>query len=548
MPLQLQCQRARLCTNSLRALVHVLSLASRSPIEFKDALRCTSCQKSYKISPSFAQAPPLSAPSCETSGSTSICRMTDTATKELHLSVIDRTMIRAYIKQLMIFPFPNSTHTDEALRNIRTGLSLTVQQLPFLAGTLVVDDLNIHNLKATYPEPPRPNEGDIILIASHALENNARFSYYTMEAMGFPPVMLPEHEFCPEGLRYPASGTFGVPIPIMMSQATFIPGGLVLSVYTHHTVVDGSGVDVVYKIWAAHTKNAKDSTGNTALSSSSGLVNSSALRRAIDAMSKSCTSDALPRCPELRSREESCNMAPLRPEPYHIVAKIISLSESSISRVKSELQAQTATRISTFVALVALFCSRITRARARVLARSSHKSTRLGVAMNMRTRCTADLGSDFVGNMSLFSSTKVPIEDCTSPMPLALALNATFSSVDAEWFTRRLKYLTTVEDLSTLAASCPSFSRDNGPDLFISSWQRLGMEWDWGIPGTSDGKPSAIRKPGIGDSGGGEGGLNIMPRREEAGRDYEVMVILEEGDMGRLIEGLGDLVKRVVDA
>jgi hypothetical protein len=68
------------------------------------------------------------------------------------------------------------------------------------------------------------------------------------------------------------------------------------------------------------------------------------------------------------------------------------------------------------------------------------------------------------------------------------------------------------------------------------------MQWDWGILG----KPSAIRKPGLGVEGEGlcegiwVGGMIVLPRRDGDGeeRDYEVLVTLEEEEMEKMIEGL----------
>ncbi|KAF1918816.1 hypothetical protein BDU57DRAFT_440463, partial [Ampelomyces quisqualis] len=179
-------------------------------------------------------------------------------TKELYLSIIDQTVFRQYLRHLFIFPFKDISYAVDALHNLRTGLSRTLQQYPFLAGTVKVADASSGVLKATYPEPIRQDYGDIMLSTSHALAANAKFDYYTLEKAGFPPAMLPAFAFCPIGLRnhaglddpyakLGASAAKGYRIPIMCAQATFIPGGLVLSVYAHHSVVDGGAVDKIYE-------------------------------------------------------------------------------------------------------------------------------------------------------------------------------------------------------------------------------------------------------------------------------------------------------------
>lgn len=38
----------------------------------------------------------------------------------------------------------------------------------------------------------------------------------------------------------------------------------------------------------------------------------------------------------------------------------------------------------------------------------------------------------------------------------------------------------------------------------------------------------------------------VLPRKSDRDRDYELLVCLQDGEMERLIEGLGDLVGRWV--
>jgi hypothetical protein len=147
-------------------------------------------------------------------------------TKELYLSVIDQTICRQYCRHLLVFPFPDPSLASDALRKLRTGLSLTIQKLPFLAGTLLVPDLSTGIMQGTYPDPVRPNYGEIILTASHDFANDPKFAYETMEAEGFPAAMLPAYAFCPAalinhpGLDNPyaqtsAKATKGIAIPVM---------------------------------------------------------------------------------------------------------------------------------------------------------------------------------------------------------------------------------------------------------------------------------------------------------------------------------------------
>lgn len=75
-------------------------------------------------------------------------------TKELHLSVIDQTLCRQYIQNLQIFPFPEISFAEAALQHLHARLSLTIQELPLLTGTVMVHDLSTGILKVTYRDPP----------------------------------------------------------------------------------------------------------------------------------------------------------------------------------------------------------------------------------------------------------------------------------------------------------------------------------------------------------------------------------------------------------
>lgn len=130
----------------------------------------------------------------------------------------------------------------------------------------------------------------------------------------------------------------------------------------------------------------------------------------------------------------------------------------------------------------------------------------------------------------------------TCLLPIALSITAILQAVDHEWLKQRIEFLSTVADPSTV---CNAFTYANRPDLFMTSWRHLFANWTRNIPGTSgDGKASAVRRPGYLS----EGGARVLPRKNNRDGDYELFVCLEDGEMARLIEGLGDLVGRVIDA
>jgi hypothetical protein len=154
---------------------------------------------------------------------------------------------------------------------------MTLHQYSFLAGTLKVSDLSTDLLRATYPNPIRRDYVDVMFAVSFALAVNQTFDYRALEEAGFLLATLAAYGFCPLGLRKHAGlddpyaqtsarAAKGYRIPIMCAQATFIPGGLVLSVYAHHSIVDGGAMTKLCEIWSDHVRGLKDSSGKTAKS------------------------------------------------------------------------------------------------------------------------------------------------------------------------------------------------------------------------------------------------------------------------------------------
>jgi hypothetical protein len=171
----------------------------------------------------------------------------DMGTKQLHLSVIDQTMYRSYIRIIMIFPFPDSNKIVLAQKALKTGLHATLTHWPYLAGTIGPVD-QAGNLLVTYSDQITDTEESRTFASSH-LEDYP-FSYAELKEEAFPPSKIRIENWVPDALRNQqgiasplAEGRLGMTsaLPILSVQAFLIYGGLVLSFYIHHTIMDGGG-------------------------------------------------------------------------------------------------------------------------------------------------------------------------------------------------------------------------------------------------------------------------------------------------------------------
>ncbi|KAF1359171.1 hypothetical protein EJ07DRAFT_121269 [Lizonia empirigonia] len=485
-----------------------------------------------------------------------------TTSSRLDLTVLDQTILRVYVRQLLIFPFPDPNYRIQAQKVLYTGLFEVLRQYPFLAGTVEQTNSFTGALAVKYPEVI-----DSVLVSrliGVTTYEPGGFDYDILSEEGVPPSRLRSDTFCPfaliehRGLDDPfAEGltTFnkGHPIPVFAAQITFIPGGLVLSAYTHHSVVDGTGIAKIYQAWSESTQT-QGSQGLSKIRTQAGSDTLNNARHALDTLIVNASPMNLP---EFRYPEDPIPTPPLRDSPYKLTTKIFVFSAKKISQLARSLSSITKARISTFTALTALIWSHITHARrAALIERDIHKTT-VGIAIDHRKRVGSLLPDDYIGNCANGMAISLPLSSipATKTMneeqiaPVALAISDCLGEINLDWFRARLLHMSKQPNPSKLLLNMDT---RNGPDIFLTSWMHIGADNVWAIPGTAktgDGnwrcKPTAIRKPQCAS----EGGLQILPRQKGDEAPFEILACLEEGEMMKTIEGLqyGGWVLRLVD-
>ncbi|KAF1972889.1 hypothetical protein BU23DRAFT_390486, partial [Bimuria novae-zelandiae CBS 107.79] len=164
--------------------------------------------------------------------------------------------LRMHIRQLLFSEFSDPALAQDAAKALRTGLTRTMQQFPFLAGSLRLADAKMDRVSLQYPDSISDGVIDQIFTVSYDQVENPDLEFAKMETAGFLPLPIWGDVFCPKLLRsYPGledefavrlvSFNKGVPVPVLAAQATFVRGGLVLSVYAHHSAIDGTGLAIV---------------------------------------------------------------------------------------------------------------------------------------------------------------------------------------------------------------------------------------------------------------------------------------------------------------
>lgn len=163
-----------------------------------------------------------------------------------------------YSKRILCFPLPKTTdernQRDENITYLLlTALRSTVEQLPFLAGSIVPfskDQPWLHDV--------RPSGAAYLEVKD--LSGTLDFS--TLRKACFSPTLLDTDQLCP----FPESFYIrGGPLDVCRLRAIFIEGGLLLVISIIHTVCDGRGITDVLKVFAEKFREAQASGSTSAV-------------------------------------------------------------------------------------------------------------------------------------------------------------------------------------------------------------------------------------------------------------------------------------------
>jgi hypothetical protein len=188
--------------------------------------------------------------------------MSPIAYKDFHLSLADQTTVRVYVQKVLFFPFPDGNQ-EEALRVLEAGLRVTLAKFPFLAGTLSLADAG--RLALRYPLDI--TDAHMAEIFQRKMITDYEHTYAALKELGLPMSACDSKWFLPDVLRnnpgVPPLGEGitnfkGNSMPALAIQASFIPGGLVLSVYNHHSVMDGTGTNTFMKYFADSVNQSRN--------------------------------------------------------------------------------------------------------------------------------------------------------------------------------------------------------------------------------------------------------------------------------------------------
>ncbi|KAG9186365.1 trichothecene 3-O-acetyltransferase [Alternaria panax] len=485
-------------------------------------------------------------------------------TKSFHLSCLDQNVVRVYIQTLCIFPFPDLNDAEMAIQALSAGLRLTLNKFPFLAGTLTLADRKAGKLTLNYPTEITSEQLNRVFRSKQIPHHETDFphTYEQLKRDGMPPSALRSAMFVPEDLAnyagIPRDGEGKVDFdksdaPAMRTQAFFIPGGLVLSMYMHHSVFDFSGVNLFWQTFSENvSKISKQQLFEEHKIIDTGSVadKQSLLRKAVDEQitppqtkgSADCYCDGPPQYLQTLPKETKCTQ--------RLFVVPVSRVREYREVLRSHFPENTPPTMCNVLA--ALVWTHVTRARASRLTKYGLAETSIGIATDLRRRQHPPVPADYMGNMALFSQGTMNISDLASEdrvtkstiVNVIKTIKSTILDVDDEWVNRHLTFFKSIEEITdTEVALALTF----GSDIYISSWLNFGADLSWGIPGTDLGKDSLAGRPEFirRSYGPGDGGMIFLPRRRQLANEqeapFEILVRLAEEDMARVLNEEGGL-------
>ena len=169
-----------------------------------------------------------------------------------------------YSKRVLCFSLLNDNQeaNEDITRLLLAALRSTVEDLPFLAGSIVPyskDQPWLHDL--------RPHGAAYLEVKDHT----SRLKFTELRKAHFSPLLLDNKKLCPfPDPTYVRDG----PVDVCRLRANFVEGGLLLVVSIIHTVCDGRGISNVLKIFTEKFRKAQTgeltshSTSNKTMSKS----------------------------------------------------------------------------------------------------------------------------------------------------------------------------------------------------------------------------------------------------------------------------------------
>ena len=423
--------------------------------------------------------------------------------------------LRTYSQMLLCFPLAEGVLLEEVVACLERSLSAMTTSFPFLGCQVVISRDVAHTCSGTFKIVPYKEACTMRIeelaedFQSYDQISKAKAPFSMLNGKVLAPMKsLPYH--------YEASTV----TPVLVVQANFTIGGLLLCFAGMHNAMDGNGLAQIVKLFATACRG--ESFPEAAV------------------YYGNCDRNQL--IPSLGVDEIPQDHSDYRRMPGHYsglqLKKHVSATWSYFRLPKSMLDELKATALqecsehasNTWVSTNDIACALIWRSisTARLPQLNLDDDTLLSRAVNGRQRLRPALPDEFLGNIVAGASTTMSLSQLTQDLSLyniACRIRQSLNKID-DFHIRSLATLIRSEtDKSTIAFELPNPERD----VTISSWASLPIySCDFG-PLLK--RPEYVRRPAFEPS---DGLVYIMPKTLEGHLD--IAISLRNDDMKRLKE------------
>ena len=454
----------------------------------------------------------------------------------VRLSAIEHCMPRAYIRVCLAYRLAEDVDIDVVVGKLNGYTRKLVDAKPYLAGFVVpaIDSTNRVGLSEI-----RYTDEDFLNFPRIEVRNlsydEIPSTYDELDAKGLPPSVIR-----PELVSALPEGTDDQLAPTFRMQANVIKGGLIVSVYLHHCVADGTGLQFLLTGEVLKDQFAFDrhleANGRPTPSLNTRLESFARLKTFVrQKLSYAEPNQITDRTIHYRKRGSVVRQPTSSPAGRGC---LVQFPREKLKSLHCSLQAQDQDSfMSPNDVLQALLWHHMTQARIPSIKDSSISRSKLLIPVNIREKLKDPIPKSYLGAAVDFASVELSFQELSSYTPsslltlasTALAIRRAIKNVD-EGYIRQAIALSLVEDpeidVRDLMAS--NMNRSEGADMYITSWEKLRLydaELEMGI-----GQPDWVRKPWSKDPGS----CVIMPSDER--KPYlEVLIQMTEVDMERLL-------------
>ena len=457
----------------------------------------------------------------------------------IKLSSIDHCMPRAYIRVCLAFRLPDPDRFLEAVVKLEQFVKGLVATTPFLAGFVApaqCDDGSIGRVEIQFSQ-----EDVRTFPAIRIRQYSPKEMPYTYEQLG--ELGLPPSVIRPDLVSSLPEGTDDDRAPVFRVQANLLEGGLIVSMYLHHCVTDGTGLGLL--ISSSLSQDAASPADDSDVGQQLLNFTDETLATIANNESSSRAQLSWAHGGHVLRRLAYKHAVPDKSLPKPPARKgrgcVFSISQAKLEELKATLLRQIAFQnnglepfLTIHDVLQALIWHHMTQARLPALL-SSYKISwsKLLIPVNIRGRLSPPLAPSYFGSAVDFASaisslSHLSSSDASAIATTALSIRRAVTSVTDHYVRSAITLSNTPGvDVRDLLAS--NMNRTHGADIYITSWFNLPL-FEKGDLGMDLGMPDWVRKPWSRDPGA----CIILP--QDPRRDViEVVVQLAVADMERLL-------------